>query len=105
MVVQLVLLGRSSRHDVRLSSQNHVELIVTPPSGRSSLSCMIIFPWRSDTVANITSFSTDMLRTSSDSWPCRWFSTGSSTVFVFTLGFLACGGWSVFFACLPSSVV
>lgn len=53
----------------------------------------------------VTSFSTKRLSMSSASCHCGLFSIGSSSTFVLTLGFLACGGWSDFFSPLPSSVV
>lgn len=58
---------------------------------------------------SVTSFSTNMLSTSVVNCQCCLLSTGSSTVFVFTFGFLACGGCCSFFlscfSCLLSSVV
>lgn len=53
----------------------------------------------------VTSFSTKRLSMSTASCHCGLFSIGSSSIFVLTLGFLACGGWSDFFSPLASSVV
>ncbi len=50
-----------------------------------------------------TSLSTKRLSMSLANCHCGLFSMGSSRTFVFTLAFLACGGWSDFFSCLPSS--
>lgn len=54
---------------------------------------------------SITSFSTNTFSSSLESCQSKPLSIGSSSVFVFTLGFLAWGGWSFFFSrSLVSSV-
>lgn len=101
LLLQLILHDHLSLEEISKQSpmrkrktQDH---FITPTFDWSGI--YTITKWR------LTSFSTKRFSMSSASCHCGLFSIGRSSSFVFTLGFLACGGWSDFFSPLGSSVV